>query len=644
MSQLPRIPGYKIIRKLGHGGMADVFLGVQENLDREVAIKLLIPSLFRDDQFAVRFVKEARTAAQLAHPNIITIHDIGKVEASYFIVMEYLEESLCDRMKKEKKLSPDDAIHIVKKIALALDYAHKKGFIHRDIKPDNIMFRSDGAPVLVDFGIARAMDATTQLTRTGMSIGTPHYMSPEQCRGEKIDGRSDIYSLGVQFFELITGNVPYKAENTAGIILKHIQSPVPRLPESLVRFQPLIDRMMAKDKEMRIAGGGELINFVDGLVTAQQSFPTLASLRQEMSPMQEMVPTQEQPTMLTPEPMPAAPSAPAGTGFRKERKKWPYVAAAFAVLVVAASVAAYLAKGKPVNDTDPTAAVTEPIEGETPSDLNPPETASPPAADKAAEKEKITDEIQPTDTQPKDTQPADVKQKGAAPSKSVVNIPVKDKPAKVRTPDPGQTNIKKKGTVSPAAPPLRERQYRDYFQKAQTAYNAGDYERARDNLEKAAARKKTPELRDLADKIRQAHQQAAREQVKPKTQPKPTPPRVKSGTLIDLSTELRMAYNKRLQRLGFQLPRRARIRPSGQIIVTLSIDENGSVTATGIDDRLTAPQKRARRVLLELFKRKFAGIKLAPPKNKTGEPIRVHNWRVTYKVGVFMGKLILTKQ
>jgi serine/threonine protein kinase len=279
MKQLPQIPGYKIIKKIGHGGMADVYLGVQEKLARQVAIKVLDPLLLRDDQFAKRFIKEAQTAAQLDHHNIITIHDVGVVRDSgqsyYYIVMEYLAESLNGRLKERGPLPPVEALEIVKNIAAALDYAHKRGFIHRDIKPDNIMFRFDGSVVLGDFGIARAMDSTTQLTRTGMSIGTPHYMSPEQCKGEKIDGRSDIYSLGVQLYEMLIGEVPYKAENTAGIIIKHLQDPIPRLPKGLSLYQSLIDNMMAKERNDRIKSGAELIYYIDALLTARDYSPTI---------------------------------------------------------------------------------------------------------------------------------------------------------------------------------------------------------------------------------------------------------------------------------------------------------------------------------------------------------------------------------
>ncbi|MCU0286885.1 MAG: serine/threonine protein kinase [Acidobacteria bacterium] len=302
MSKLPQIPGYMLIRKLGHGGMADVFLGIQENLQREVAIKILASSLFRDEQFSIRFKNEALTAAKLSHPNIITIHDIGQVDDTYYIVMEYLPESLKDRMQKIGIMTPPEALSIIKMIASALDYAHSKGFIHRDIKPDNIMFRQDGAAVLVDFGIARAMDSASNLTRTGTSVGTPYYMSPEQCRGEKIDGRSDIYSLGVQLYQLLTGKVPYKAENTTGIIFKHIQEPVPLLPKELSQYQLLLDKMMAKDKALRISGGAELIKFIDAFLTAQdqqfiptQNMPAPDTLI-EMPTVQHIPPLSFQPT------------------------------------------------------------------------------------------------------------------------------------------------------------------------------------------------------------------------------------------------------------------------------------------------------------------------------------------------------------
>jgi serine/threonine protein kinase len=252
MSKFPEIPGYKFMKLLGRGGMADVYLAVQKNLNRMVAIKVLIPSIFRDSLFLKRFKREAHTLSKLVHPNIITVYDVGKTGDSYYIVMEYLQESLKERLKAYRRGKPEEALLLIKQIAGSLFYAHRMGFIHRDIKPDNIMFRKDGTPVVLDFGIASPINASTKLTKTGMSIGTPSYISPEQAKGERVDGRSDIYSLGVVLYELLTGKVPYDAENTLGVILKHIEQPIPRLPSNLKKYQPLINRLMEKDRRKRV--------------------------------------------------------------------------------------------------------------------------------------------------------------------------------------------------------------------------------------------------------------------------------------------------------------------------------------------------------------------------------------------------------
>jgi len=261
----PGIPGYKIQRRLGSGGMADVFLGTQEVLDRQVAIKILSPEMFRNPQVVQRFLNEARTASKLQHPNIVTIHDVGQVQNSCYIVMEYLQESLNDRLrfKPGHRIEPLEAFKITKKIAEALIYAHSQGFIHRDIKPDNILFRRDDTPVLVDFGIARAMDAESRLTATGLTVGTPHYMSPEQCVGEDVDGQSDIYSLGIVLYEMLTGDVPFKADSTKGILVKHINQPIPPLPADLQKYQPILEKMTAKEKSRRITGGPMLLDLLD---------------------------------------------------------------------------------------------------------------------------------------------------------------------------------------------------------------------------------------------------------------------------------------------------------------------------------------------------------------------------------------------
>ena len=268
MVDIPKIPGYRIEKKLAEGGMSTVYMGIQEKLSRKVAIKILDPSLLKNKMVEIRFLQEAETAANMYHSNIISIYDIGRVGDYSYMVMEFLEETLKDHLlgHPEFVLKPEKALDILKPIVEALYYAHSRGIIHRDIKSENIMLRGDGTPVLTDFGIARALDSDSHMTKTGMSVGTPYYMSPEQCKAQQVDGRSDIYSLGVVLFEILTGQKPYDADSPMGVALKHVQDPVPQLPEELNPYQPLIDKMMAKRKEDRAANCEEVLELMDSVL------------------------------------------------------------------------------------------------------------------------------------------------------------------------------------------------------------------------------------------------------------------------------------------------------------------------------------------------------------------------------------------
>jgi formylglycine-generating enzyme required for sulfatase activity/serine/threonine protein kinase len=253
-----QIPGYKIEREIGEGGMATILLAVQESLQRKVVLKVMAPALAADASFGDRFTREARTVAQLNHPNILAVYDVGTSGFNHYIAMEYADRGDLKR-RIRRGLTTKNALDITKQVARALAHAHGKGFVHRDIKPENVLFRSDGAAVLSDFGIAKAIRSNTRITRTGTSIGTPHYMSPEQIQGKTVDARSDLYSLGIVFHEMLIGRVPYDATETFAIAYKHVNDVVPDLPSSLKAYQPIIDRLLAKEPTDRFQSARELI-------------------------------------------------------------------------------------------------------------------------------------------------------------------------------------------------------------------------------------------------------------------------------------------------------------------------------------------------------------------------------------------------
>ena len=262
--ELPEIPGFRILKTLGRGGMAQVYLGLQESMEREVAIKVMLPQLLVDPSFGDRFLREARIAAKLAHPHIVAVIDVGVSGDLYYMAMEYHPGGdLKGRIRKG--LGHKDAIRIMKEIASALDYANSNGFVHRDIKPDNILFSRSGSAVLSDFGIARAANSGTQLTATGSVVGTPHYMSPEQAQGKPVDGRADLYSLGVMFYQMVVGGVPFDGDSAMSIGIKHIRDPIPQLPAHLVKYQGFLDKLLAKDPDDRWQTGADVVRMLEVL-------------------------------------------------------------------------------------------------------------------------------------------------------------------------------------------------------------------------------------------------------------------------------------------------------------------------------------------------------------------------------------------
>src|SRR5438067_9311420 len=252
---------YRVLRKLGAGGMANVYLAEDQELGRRVAIKILNERHANDEQFVERFRREAKNAAALSHPNIVSIYDRGEAEGTYYIAMEYLD----GRSLKELILSRGDApiavvVEYARQILSALRFAHRHGIVHRDIKPHNVLVDGEGRVKVTDFGIARA--GASQMTEAGSIVGTAQYLSPEQARGGAVDQRSDLYSLGMVLYEMLTGTVPFTGDTPVEIAMKHL-SQVPEPPSKLRSSVPhdvdaVVMRALAKEPEQRYGSAEEM--------------------------------------------------------------------------------------------------------------------------------------------------------------------------------------------------------------------------------------------------------------------------------------------------------------------------------------------------------------------------------------------------
>ncbi len=277
---------YKILAPLGQGGMANVYRARQENLDREVAVKVLPPWYAADRNFVERFNLEARLVARLSHPNIVTIHDFSEQDGHLYIVMQlvdggtlkHLLDALRDPLSTGHQNGPMgigamnvlEANRVFQQLASALAYAHDQGIIHRDIKPVNVLMDHARRPILSDFGIAKVLAGTKELTRPGAGVGTPEYMSPEQCKGEQVDRRADIYALGVMLYEALTGRTPFIGDNYPAIAHSHIyeEPPDPRIFNPLIPLQirDVILIALQKKPEYRYQYANEMAEALESAV------------------------------------------------------------------------------------------------------------------------------------------------------------------------------------------------------------------------------------------------------------------------------------------------------------------------------------------------------------------------------------------
>lgn len=280
---------YKIVEELGQGGMATVYLGYQEDVSRHVAVKVLPPHPGQSTQFVERFRLEARTIARLQHPHILPLYDYGVQDDILYLVTPYIEGgTLRDRIETGP-LPLAEINHTLQQLASALDYAHKNGVIHRDIKPGNVLVSAEGNASLADFGIVRMVEGGSGLTATDGVIGTPAYMSPEQGQGLPVDTRSDIYSLGVVVYEMLSGELPYAAETPMQILLKHISEPLPSIHERVdglpAAMEMVLLQALSKDPEARYQTAGEFAsNFAD-VIRADGDDGTQSGIKQVAQPL-----------------------------------------------------------------------------------------------------------------------------------------------------------------------------------------------------------------------------------------------------------------------------------------------------------------------------------------------------------------------
>ncbi len=255
----PLIRGYRMIRKLGSSRHSAVYLAEKSSADLKVVLKVLqqVPDVTDSIGAFDRFLQEYEMIAEIVHPNIVRIYDLGVGDNHAHIAMEYLAGGDL-KHKISGGIREKDAVSYLRQIAGALAKIHEVGILHRDLKPGNVMLRSDGTLALIDFGLAKRMRLKMELTDSGEIFGTPYYMSPEQGHANDVDSRSDIYSLGVIFYEMLTGKKPYSADTAMGIIIRHAQAPIPLLPVRFSKYQALLNMMLAKEPENRLQTAAEI--------------------------------------------------------------------------------------------------------------------------------------------------------------------------------------------------------------------------------------------------------------------------------------------------------------------------------------------------------------------------------------------------
>jgi eukaryotic-like serine/threonine-protein kinase len=316
---------YELEELVGSGGMSSVYRAHDRMLERKVALKILHSRLGEDDEYIERFRREARAVARLAHPNIVTVIDRGDDEGRQFIVFEYIDgRTLKEVVDAGGPLPVDEVLRLGAGIASGLAFAHERGIVHRDVKPQNVLLNGDGRAKVTDFGIARSLDVERGVTETGTVLGTSNYIAPEQASGQQVDDRSDVYSLGVVLYELLTGDVPFPGESFVAVAMKHIHEPPPsvleRRPDTPRRLAGLVDAMLEKDHTLR---------------------PSMDEVVAELEVIQQGVDSGDE-TMVLRRPLRRT---------RRRRSRWPLLVAFLGLLTIAGAVAGVLLNDEPGGST-----------------------------------------------------------------------------------------------------------------------------------------------------------------------------------------------------------------------------------------------------------------------------------------------------
>jgi serine/threonine protein kinase len=272
--QPEKIGYYEIKSELGRGGMATVYRGYDPRFEREVAVKVLPPEMLHaDPQFRVRFQRESKIIARLEHPSIVPVYDVGEENNQLYFVMRFMGGGSLSERIRERVYRVEEAARLLGQIAPGVDEAHAKGIVHRDLKPSNILFDNQNVPYISDFGIAKLTQAESTNVTGSAVIGTPAYMAPEQALGSDVDGRADIYALGVILYEMLTGKQPYQADTPMGLAIKHITEPVPHIlnvtPDLPAWIETIVATAMAKDRNDRFSTAGEMLETMQAFLRGE---------------------------------------------------------------------------------------------------------------------------------------------------------------------------------------------------------------------------------------------------------------------------------------------------------------------------------------------------------------------------------------